>query len=263
MLYTTSGQNGLAFCLARLRQQADTFGDRVIIADGIPAPPDGAAAAMRFGPEGKVFVAFDDGGNPHLGSDWSSNGKVLRLNADGTTPSDQRVLPLYASAYRSPRGLAWHIPSKTLWILTQEAAGGRLDAITSDRAPHRGHLQATIALPDAVVPSGLAVYPGVGVAEALRGNILIASETARLLLRLRVDPHIPTQILGTEELLRDRIGAIRAPVVGVDGAIYVATEHTIWRLSPQAAGNIQRPWCRGRTARATLTLTVGHLNRQS
>ena len=216
-IYTTdSEQSRLAFSLVRFRQTADTFIDRIIISDDIPASPDGATAALRFGPDGKLFAAFDDGGSPAMASDWSSyNGKVLRLSSDGTTPGDQRgYTPLYSSAYRSPRGLAWHVPSNTMWVVSQEAEGGRLSAIASEGVQRRGSVQAAMALPAGTVPSGVAVYPNAGNVEALRGNVLISSDEGQSLLRLRTDPLMPTRILATEQLLQDRIGGIRAPVVG-------------------------------------------------
>ncbi len=231
---TTSAENTLTFCLVRFREAADTFSDRIVIADDVPASPEGASAALRFGPDGKLFAVFDDGGRQQLASDWSSyNGKVIRLNPDGTTPDDQRgYVPLYSSAYRSPRGLAWHLPSNTLWLVTQEAEGGRLNAIASDSVQRRGIVQATLALPQGAAPSGVAVYPDAGSIKAFRSNVLIASDQGRSLLRLRTDPSVPTRIVATEQLLQDRIGGIRAPAVGPDGAIYLATESAIWRLSP-------------------------------
>ena len=230
---TTSAQSTLVFSLVRFRESADSFADRIVISDDVPASPDGASAMLRFGPDGKLFVAFDDGGSPQAASDWSSyNGKVLRLNADGSTPDDQRsYVPLYSAGYRSPRGLAWHVPSNTLWVVTQEAGAGRLNAVASDDVRRRGAVQTAVALPAGTVPSGLAVYPTTGVVEAFRGNLLVASDEGRSLLRLRTDPLMPARITATEQLLQDRIGGIRAPVVGPDGAIYLATENTIWRLS--------------------------------
>ncbi|MEP7310458.1 MAG: PQQ-dependent sugar dehydrogenase [Acidobacteriota bacterium] len=230
---TTSAQSTLVFSLVRFRETADTFADRIVIADDVPASPDGASAALRFGPDGKLFAAFDDGGSPQAASDWSSyNGKILRLNADGSTPGDQRsYVPLYSAGYRSPRGLAWHVPSNTLWVVTQEAGAGRLNSVVSDDVRRRGAVQTAFALPAGTVPSGLAIYPNTGVVEAFRGNLLVASDEGRSLLRLRTDPLMPARITASEQLLQDRIGGIRAPVVGPDGAIYLATENTIWRLS--------------------------------
>jgi len=109
-----------------------------------------------------------------------------------------------------------------------------LNAITGDGAQRRGTVQAALALPAGMVASGVAVYPNTGPADAFRGNLLIASDEGRSLLRLRTDPRQPTRIIASEQLLQDQIGGIRAPVVGSDGAIYVATENTIWKVSQQA-----------------------------
>src|SRR5207302_1460304 len=95
------------FSLARFREAANTFGDRIIVLDDIAARSD-PAAALRFGPDGALYAAFDDGGDPRSADDLSSaHGKVLRLNPDGSTPADQEgATPLYASGLQSPRGLA-------------------------------------------------------------------------------------------------------------------------------------------------------------
>ena len=78
-----------AFRLARFREAGNSRRSCHLL-DGIPATPGGPAAALRFGPDGKLFAAFDDGGVARLAGDFASvNGKVLRLNPDGTTPDDQ------------------------------------------------------------------------------------------------------------------------------------------------------------------------------
>ena len=47
----------------------------------------------------------------------SPNGKILRLNPDGTTPDDQAGFhPMYASDVHSPRGFDWAPESALLWI---------------------------------------------------------------------------------------------------------------------------------------------------
>ena len=79
------------------------------------------------------------------------------------------------------------------------------------------------ALPARTEPSAIAFF---------RHDLLVASDTGRHLLRIRFDPQNPTTIVGTERLLQDRIGPIRAVGVGPDGAIYVGTDHAIGRLVP-------------------------------
>ena len=233
---TTSARGGLVFCLARFREAADTLGDRIVLFDDVPASPARASASLRFGPDGKLFAAFDDGGAPRLAGDLSSrNGKVLRLNPDGTTPADQAAhSPMFSSGYRSPRGLGWHLPAGPLWIATQQGEASLLYGLANDGA-RRGFVRAAFTLPAGAEPSAMAVYPNTGEAM-LRGDVLIAADEGRHLLRLHADPADPTRIVATERLLQDRIGAVRAVAVGSDGAIYVGTAREIWRLSPGGFG---------------------------
>jgi hypothetical protein len=100
------------------------------------------------------------------------------------------------------------------------------------------------ALPAGTVPSGLAIYPNTGVVEAFRGNLLVASDEGRSLLRLRTDPLMPARITASEQLLQDRIGGIRAPVVGPT-ARFISRPRTRFggfRSSPRpATGFLQSP----------------------
>jgi glucose/arabinose dehydrogenase len=214
-----------AFSLARFREASNTFGDRVVLLDGIRAG-DGASAALRFGPDGALYAAFDDGGEPAAAADLASpQGKILRLNADGSTPADQAgANPVYAFDYHSPRAIAWRSGSDMLWVAERRGTVGAVEAseMSMDRKK-RGVTRHQYALPARTEPSAMAFF---------RNDLLVASDTGRHLLRIRFDPQSPTTIVGTEHLLQDRIGPIRAVGVGPDGAIYVGTDHAIARLAP-------------------------------
>lgn len=230
-----SDSGGRTFGLARFREASDTLADRVILLDGVPASPAGEAASLRFGPDGKMFAAFDDGGLARLAGDLASpNGKILRLNADGTTPDDQAGgTPLYSYPYRSPRGLDWNPSAKTLWAADRDSQNsGRLNLVASnDVARRRGVLQAVLTLPAGTSPSSLAFYQN-GSIPAMRGDLLVASEEGRHLLRIRPDPVTPTRVVATERLLQDQIGGIRIVAVAPDGVIYVGTANAVGRLVP-------------------------------
>jgi len=118
-IYTAPDRSGVpAFTLARFREVSDTLGDRAVLLEGVAASSPSPSAALRFGPDGKLYAAFDDGGNARRRQDAGSlNGKVLRLNADGTTPADARgATPVYADGYGSPVALDWDPPTGTLWV---------------------------------------------------------------------------------------------------------------------------------------------------
>jgi hypothetical protein len=125
-IYAAPSRSGDSmFTLARFREVAGTLGDRAVLLDSVTATAPSASAALRFGPDGKLYAAFDDGGDARRRGDAGSlNGKVLRLNADGTTPGDAGgATPVYAGGYGSPVAIDWDPPTATLWA-ADRAAGG-------------------------------------------------------------------------------------------------------------------------------------------
>jgi len=221
-----SPEGALSFLLARYREAGDTLADRAILLHDVPAASPEPAGALRFGPDGKLYVALDAAGNSRLSGDLASpNGKVLRLNNDGTTPDDQAAAsPLYSSPYHSPRGLGWD-DSGILWIVDAGgAAGTQLKAVGLSAASRqkRGVTKAIVALPQPDEPSALLVFDD---------SVLVGSARGIPLVRSRVDAADPTRIVRTEALLQDTIEGVQALAIGPDGAVYFATAGAVGRLA--------------------------------
>ena len=179
------------------------------------------------------YAAFDDGGNAGAAGGLASfNGKLLRLNADGTTPGDQVAsTPVSAGGLRSPRGLDWHPGTGMLWIVDEDSP--RRASLKEMGARPSGSRQETTEAPHAL-PSGasaLAFYRSDRIA-AFRGDLFIAVDEGRHLLRLRLAAQDPRRIESAERLLDDRVGGVRAVAVGRDGAIYFCTDWALGRLVP-------------------------------
>ena len=233
-IYTAPSRSGEPrFTLARFRESSNTLGDRIVLLDGVPAASASPAAALRFGADGKLYAAFDDGGDPRRSGDLASlNGKIVRLNPEGTTPDDQAgSTPVYAEGSRSPGGFDWD-PRRapgTLWVADREAGASRVRSVVPDPAARdgetRGVVRDSYTLPAASVPASVAFYRG-GLFPALAGSLLVASDQGRHVLRISGDRF--------EVLLQDRIGGVRAIAVAPDGAIYFANATAIGRLVPDA-----------------------------
>ncbi|MGE3955234.1 MAG: PQQ-dependent sugar dehydrogenase [Vicinamibacterales bacterium] len=225
---STTGGSPKQFRLSRYVEVNDTLSGRVVLLDGVPAA-DPAAATLRVGPDGTLFAAFDTGGDDGRMEDLGSyNGKLLRLNADGTTPRDQQGgTPLFAYGYHSPRGLGWD-SLRSLWVV-DGAAPARLDRLASDPSAS-ARVVARFALPADLEPTSMVVY-GSSAIPGFRNNLFVASDTGQALLRLMPDPGAPAQPPVGERLFEGELGGIRSVTVDAAGDIYIATSSGLARIN--------------------------------
>jgi glucose/arabinose dehydrogenase len=237
VIYASPSRTGeMRFSIARLREASDTFADPVVVLDAVPASAS-PAAALRFGPDGKLYAAFDAGGDARRAGDSASlNGKVLRLNADGTTPADSSgSTPVFASGFIAPVGLAWHPASRALWVADRGADGAaQLRAIApavaaaSAAGDKRVVAGTAYALPADAPPSALAFGGGDRFGE-MANSLFVASQGAARLLRLRFDAQT-TRPAGTERLLQGVVDGVRGVAIAPDGAIYFITSNSLGRI---------------------------------
>jgi glucose/arabinose dehydrogenase len=82
---------------------------------GMRANTNHNGCAVEFGRDGKIWLTMGDAGAPGDAQDPSAlNGKVLRINPDGSIPSDNPIMPhasrrtiVYSMGHRNPQGLAF------------------------------------------------------------------------------------------------------------------------------------------------------------
>lgn len=227
-------RGGHDFVLARFRFANGTFAERAVLLDRVPASASDASGALSIGPDGKLYVALDSAGDTHLaGNSASYNGKVLRLNLDGTTPDDQPQLsPVFSSAHPEPHALDWQPGTGHLWVIDGiHAGGGRLSVITGPGTQPGDPGRTSYALPAGTHARSAAFYRG-DLVSSFTGNLLVAANGGRELICLQLDPENPSRVAGVQRLLTNEIGGLRVVTEGRDGAVYVATEHTLYRLTP-------------------------------
>lgn len=215
--------------------------DRVILAAGMRAASVHNGCTLRFAPDGKLWASMGDAAQPALAQDVTSlNGKILRMNGDGTVPADNPVLPgtagpglIWSYGHRNPQGLAFQPGTGTPFAVEHGAAthdeinvlekGGNYGWPTAAGPdpqkrftdPRWSSGTSTIATSGATFVSGAAW-------GAWSGSLFVAQLKEADLRRFAVDG---TEVREAEILLDGTYGRLRTPVLGPDGALYVTTSN--------------------------------------
>jgi len=101
--------------VVRYRETSGGLSERTIIIDNIPVAQFHAGCRVRFGPDGKLYITTGDAIERELAQRLDSlAGKALRLNDDGTVPSDNPFVgqpnarpEIWSYGHRNSQGLDW------------------------------------------------------------------------------------------------------------------------------------------------------------
>jgi len=171
----------------------DPASAREDVLTGIPKAGIHNGGRIAFGPDGMLYIATGDAGNPDLSQDPASlGGKILRLTPEGGVPADNPFpgSPVFSLGHRNVQGLAFDSAGR-LWAtefgakdadeLNRIDAGGNYGwPVVEGLAPSSG-----VELPDGYVdpqaqwsptslasPSGMAIVDDVAYVASLRGEVL-------------------------------------------------------------------------------------------
>lgn len=232
-------------------------GHGVRLTDLVTTIPSGKyhnGCRLKFGPDGKLYASTGDAGGARADGDSAQSrtslaGKILRLNPDGTIPADNPRSDSYiwSLGHRNGQGLAFR-PSDGALFETEHGTGGdgnnELNLI--ERGKNYGWPIAIGVERDARFTSPIAVWPyapagatfvtGACIPE-LEGSLVVATLSAKRLLRIRVSAG-STPTAETPEILMDSaFGRLRDVVTGPDGCLYVATSNRDGRGRPDAGAD--------------------------
>lgn len=216
----------------------DLSGPRENIVTGIPKADIHNGGRIAFGPEGDLYVATGDAGEPDLSQDLESlAGKILRTSPDGSIPSDNPFpdSTVWSLGHRNVQGLAFDSAGR-LWatefgtniadelnLITPggnygwpavEGTGGGADYIDP---------QAQWTPTSLASPSGVAILGDVAYVASLRGEVVwqvpLVGERAGTPIALDLG----------------NLGRLRTIQAMPDGTLWLITSNTDGRGDPRDA----------------------------
>jgi glucose/arabinose dehydrogenase len=192
---------------------------------------------IAFGPDGKLYASVGEAGDGELAQDLGSlNGKILRMNADGSVPSDNPFGDslVWTLGHRNVEGLAWD-SSGRLWAT--EFGENEFDEVNLIRSGRnygwpevegRGPTDGGRLTNPVITWSTSEASPS-GV--AIRGDVLyVGALQGQAVLRVSLSGQRAEKL---SPMLQEAYGRIRTVARAPDGSLWVTTSNRDGRGSPE------------------------------
>lgn len=236
--FTTATDSRIVRIALRGSAGSYTLGEANPILTGIAKAGNHNGGRIAIGPDGTLFATTGDANRPDSAQEPASlNGKILRINLDGSVPSDNPFPGsfVYTLGHRNPQGIAWDADGK-LWAsefgqntwdeLNRISPGKNYGwPIVEGKGDVDGFVDPVLQWATSEAsPSGLAFVHGTFFMAALRG--------ARL---WTIAPGAGSDAaLQAHAWFTGEFGRLRDAVPGPDGTLWVLTNNTDGRGSPRA-----------------------------
>lgn len=231
--------------IVRYKFADNSLSEPKTIIEDIPAAPNHAGTRCRFGPDGKLYITTGDATEREIAQQMNSiGGKTLRLNDDGTIPSDNPFInqpntrpEIWSVGHRNAQGLAW--TAEGLMFQTEhgpsgfDGAGGGDEvnlveagknygwAEISHKETKEGLIAPLLEYTPAVAPASALIYKGNAFPE-FKGNLFFGNLRGETLIRVVLNGRA---VVGQERLLSEKFGRLREVGESPEGYIYFSTSN--------------------------------------
>lgn len=225
--------------IIRYTEKDDTLIEPKTIIEDIPAWTNHAGCRLRFGPDGKLYATTGDADKPDLAQRLDVlNGKILRLNDDGTVPKDNPFVgqegkrpEIWSYGHRNSQGIDWQPGTKTLFETEHGPTGGdEVNIIEKGKNYGWPIAHHDVTNPDMVSPITFYGLPSPAPASTMfyqgkafpqwKNDLLVGCLRGECILHFKLDGR---KILSQERLLEHQYGRIREVAEAPDGTIYFGT----------------------------------------
>lgn len=234
--YTFRKSGDILNRVSRFTFNGSILSDEKIILDNLPGGSIHNGGRMKFGPDKKLWVTTGDASRPALAQDVNSvAGKILRMNEDGSVPSDNPFPNslVYSIGHRNPQGIDFHPLSEEIVVTSHgETAYDEVNIVKAGSnhgwpevkkcfSGRKDFVEPILcSMEETWAPSG-AAFMGSKIWK-FRYSYVFAGLRGELLERVDI---IDSKVAGRETITKGTYGRLRAVVADKDGNLYVSTSN--------------------------------------
>jgi aldose sugar dehydrogenase len=234
--HTYSNGSAVLNQVLMLTEKDNKIVESKVIIDKIPAADRNDGGRIKFGSDGKLYIATGDARQSELAQDAGSlAGKILRLNPDGSIPEDNPFegSPVYSYGHRNIQGLAWHPMTGELYASEHGVEGNDEINLIKPGTNYGWPIEdcnaekfekPIVCFNPAIAPAGMtfAASDSLG----YQNDILLATLKAQHIRLIDLESDIESNIL-------TGFGRIRDVIEASDGSLYVTTSNKDGRAVPE------------------------------
>lgn len=242
VVYNYDNGSGYKEKIVRYNYNGTTLGNPLIIIDNIQAAGIHNGSRLLIVGD-KLFITTGDAANQSNSQNVSSlNGKILRLNLDGTVPADNPAPgnPYWSYGHRNPQGLVFannklysseHGPTTDDEINIIEKGRnygwpdvrGFCESAESDFCTDHNVVEPIKAWTPTIATCGLDYYNSDLIPQWKNSLLLVTLKNARL-YQMRLDDTF-SSISITNEYFANKYGRMRDLCISPDGKVYICTSN--------------------------------------